>query len=140
MENVLKLLEIISPILLLLLTWIGVKTGKLIGAKVQNEYLKGVLVRLSETVFAAVKELQQTVVDAIKVANADGKITDDEKASIKAAAVKTIKSHLGVKGIKELLAVLGLDEDALDSFLGTQVEAAVLDLKAVKAVTAAVPS
>ena len=59
----------------------------------------------------AVKDLQQTVVDEIKIANADGKLTAAEKRRIKDAAVANVKSYLGAKGIRVLSG------GALDSFL-----------------------
>ena len=53
----LKVLEILSPVLLAALTWAAAKLAQLIRAKVQNEYLKGVLVRLDDAVFTAVKDV-----------------------------------------------------------------------------------
>ena len=81
----LKVLEILSPVLLAALTWAAAKLAQLIRAKAQNEYLKGVLVRLDDAVFTAVKDLQQTVVSAIKEASADGRITDRRQAVGRAA-------------------------------------------------------
>ena len=45
-----KVLEILSPVLLAALTWAAAKLAQLIRAKVQNEYLKGVLVGLDDAV------------------------------------------------------------------------------------------
>ena len=52
-----------------------------------------------------------------------------EKRRIKDAAVANVKSYLGAKGIRVLAEVLGLSGGALDSFLGSKVEAAVHDLR-----------
>ena len=125
----LKVLEILSPLLLAALTWAAAKLAQLIRAKVQNEYLKGVLVRVDDAVFTAVKDLQQTVVEQIKVASADGKITDDEKKQIKEKALGAIRSHLGTKGLAEAANVLGLGGGALEGLLSSKVEAAVHDLR-----------
>lgn len=125
----LKVLEILSPLLLAALTWAAAKLAQLIRAKVQNEYLKGVLVRLDDAVFTAVKDLQQTVVEQIKVASADGKITDDEKKQIKDRALAAVKSHLGAKGLAEAAGILGLGGAALEGLLSSKVEAAVHDLR-----------
>mgnify|MGYP001577004250 FL=1 len=125
----LKVLEILSPLLLAALTWAAAKLAQLIRAKVQNEYLKGVLVRVDDAVFTAVKNLQQTVVEQIKAASADGKITDDEKKQIKDKALAAVKSHLGTKGLAEAAAVLGLGGGALEGLLSSKVEAAVHDLR-----------
>lgn len=125
----LKVLEILSPVLLAALTWAAAKLAQFIRAKVGNEYLKGVLVRLDDAVFTAVKAIQQSVVEEIKLASADGKITDEEKRRIKDKALATVKSHLGTKGLAELAKILGLDGVALDGLLSSKVEAAVHDLR-----------
>ena len=125
----LKVLEILSPLLLAALTWAAAKLAQLIRAKVQNEYLKGVLVRLDDAVFTAVKDLQQTVVEQIKAASADGKITDEEKKQIKDKALAAVKSHLGTKGLAEAASVLGLGGGALEGLLSSKVESAVHDLR-----------
>ena len=111
------------------LTWAAAKLAQLIRAKVQNEYLKGVLVRVDDAVFTAVKDLQQTVVEQIKAASADGKITDDEKKQIKDKALAAVKSHLGTKGLAEAASVLGLGGGALEGLLSSKVESAVHDLR-----------
>jgi hypothetical protein len=125
----LKVLEILSPVLLAALTWAAAKLAQLIRAKVQNEYLKGVLVRRDDAVFTAVKGIQQSVVEQIKEASADGKITDDEKKRIKEKALASVRSHLGTKGLAEVARILGLDGGALDGLLSSKVEAAVHDLR-----------
>ena len=125
----LKVLEILSPFLLAALTWVAAKLAQLIRAKVDNEYLKGVLVRLDDAEFTAVKDVQQTVVKAAKAASSDGKLTPDEKKQIKENAIASLKSHLGMKGLSELAVVLGLESAAVESLLSSKVEAAVHDLR-----------
>ena len=125
----LKILEILSPVLLAALTWAAAKLAQLIRAKVKSEYLRGALVRLDDAVFTAVKDLQQSVVEEIKAASADGKITDEEKKRIKEKALASVKSHLGTKGLSELATVLGLEGGAIEGFLSSKVEAAVHDLR-----------
>lgn len=131
----LKALEILSPVLLAALTWAAAKLAQLVRAKVKNEYLRGVLVRLDDVVFTAVKDLQQTVVDEIKLASADGKISDAEKRRIKDQAIANVKSHLGTKGIGELAKVLGLEGGAIEGLLSSKVEAAVHDLRRASSAT-----
>jgi hypothetical protein len=122
-------LQVVSPVLVAALTWAAAKLAGFIRSKVDNEYLRSVLVRLDDAVITAVKDLQQTVVAEIKAATADGKISEAEKQRIKDAAVANVKSYLGTKGIRVLAEVLGLSGGALDSFLGSKVEAAVHDLR-----------
>jgi hypothetical protein len=126
----LKALEILSPILLAALAWLASKAAALITAKVQNEYLRGVLVRVDDAVYAAVRELQQVTVEAIKAASADGTLTPEEREKVKQAALDSVKSHLGMKGLVELARVLGLSDGAVEKLLSTRIEAAVFDMKA----------
>jgi hypothetical protein len=129
----LKVLQVLSPILLAALTWVAAKIAQYIQAKVKNEYLRGVLVRLDDAVLAAVREVQQVTVEAIKSASADGKLTAEERARVKQAALDSVKSHLGMKGIAELAKILGLESGAIEKLLSTRVEAAVHDLKVSRA-------
>ena len=130
-----KVFQILSPVLLAGLSWLSVKAAQLISAKVKNEYLRGVLVRMDDAVLAAVREVQQVTVDSLKAASADGQLTPDERAKVKQAAIDSIKSHLGMKGISEAAKILGLEDGAIDKLLSTRVEAAVHDLKAARSVS-----
>lgn len=109
--------------------WLGSRAGELIQARVDNEALRGVLLRLNDAVVTAVKDLEQTVVDEIKTAAEDGRISREERRRIKEKAVRHVKSYLGPKGLKELGSVLGLWDLAIEDFIGSKVEAAVLDLR-----------
>lgn len=127
-----KVFQLLSPVLLAGLSWLSVKAAQLISANVKNEYLRGVLVRLDDAVVAAVREVQQVTVDALKAASADGQLTPDERAKVKQAAIDSVKSHLGTKGIGEIASILGLEDGAIDKLLSTRVEAAVHDLKSAR--------
>jgi hypothetical protein len=118
-----------SPALLAALSWLSVRGAQLINAHVGNLYLRGVLLRLDNAVFAAVKEVQLVTVDAIKSSAKDGKLTADERIQVKQTAVGAVKSHLGAEGLAELAKILGLDADAVDRFVSSHVEAAVHDLR-----------
>jgi len=131
------MLEVLAPIVVAGLTWLSAKLAQLIQAKVKNEYLRGMLVRLDEAVFTAVKDLQQTVVDAIKAATADGKISEIEKQRIKQAAIDNVKSHLGTKGLAELGQILGLTITSVEGLIASKVEAAVHDIRGAAARTGA---
>jgi len=125
----LKALEVLSPVLLTALAWLAAKGAQLISAKVQNEYLRGVLVRLDDAVFVAIREVEQVTVEAIKSASADGTLTSEEREKVKQAALDSVKSHLGMKGLAELARVLGLSDGTVDKLLSTRIEAAVYDLR-----------
>ena len=110
-----------------------------IGREVAQKYLGRSWIEVK----SAVAEVYQTYVSALKEANLDGKLTAEEKAEAKSRALKVAKANIGKKGLSRLLRILGLESDALDTWLGTQVEAAV-DLSkkegaAAKSVTSPLP-
>lgn len=130
-EHIPQIIEALSPVLLAIIGWVGVQVAAFIRARTKNEVVSGVLIRLDDAVIVAVKESLQVYVDAIKEASQDGRLTDDEKARAKELAIASVKSHIGVKGLKEIVTVLGLDAGMLDKFIGSRIEAAVSDTKMV---------
>lgn len=121
----LQALSVMAPILLVLLTWVSGMAAKYLKAKIDNQYLEDVMLRLNDTACVVVGELQQTVVDAIKAASADGKIDNFEKKEIKLLAMTHLKSYLGIKGLALLAKVLGLTGAKLDGYLEAKIESAV---------------
>jgi len=124
-----QVFQFLSPLVLGAITWVAAKLAQYISARVKNEYLRGVLVRLDDTVVSVVREIHQVTVDALKASSVDGKVPPGAREAIRNAALMAIKSYLGVKGLGQLARVLGLDGDAVDRLIGTKVEAAVHDLK-----------
>lgn len=128
-----KIFQALSPLLLAALTWAAAKAAQLIHAKVRAEYLRGVLLRLDDAVLAAVRDVHQVTVEELKAASADGRLTPEERAAVKAKAIEIVRTHLGAKGVTELAKVLGLDDGGLEKVLSTRIEAAVHDLKRARA-------
>lgn len=125
MSNLLwSLFQAASPLILAAVTYLSVRLASLIKAKTSNAYLQGVLLRLNDAVVVAVKEVNQTMVEALKASDG-GKLSETSKQNAKLAALQTIKAHLGPKGIAELAEVFGVAGVALDNLLGTRIEAAV---------------
>lgn len=96
---------------------------------VQNAWANGVLNRAWTEVKAAVLEVGQTYVDALKEGKADGKLTEDEKSLAKSKAIAVAKSNIGKKGLKALARIVGVD---VEKWLGSKVESAVAVAKAAK--------
>lgn len=121
--------KVLSPVLLAAVTWVAAKLGQWINARVRNEYLRGVLVRLDDAVVSVVREVHQVTVDALKAATVDGRLPPAARETVKQAAVSAIKSHLGARGLSEVARVLGLDAPGVERLIGTKIEAAVHDIK-----------
>lgn len=116
---------VIAPALLTFLTWAAAKLGAWIHSKIRNEAAAGVLDRLGQLAINVVQEVQQTVVSALP--------DKADKAALLAArdqALATLRSHLGEKGIRELMTVLGLkDDNAVVKLLLSYIESSVFMLK-----------
>lgn len=124
-----QILMALSPLFLAALGWLAKRGSDWIVANTSNQYLQSTLLRLDDAVFAAVKELAQVSVDAAKAASESGKLPAEVATEAKRAAIAKAKEMLGPRGLAELAKVFGLQGDAVDRFVGTRVEAAVLDLK-----------
>ncbi len=109
------------------LVFIGGLVSMVILKQLKSGTVRDIVSRALTEVGDAVLAVTQTYVDEIKLASADGKLTDEEKAHAKAKAVALIKSNIGLEGIKKLARIIGVD---VDGWLGTKVEAAVAVLKA----------
>lgn len=133
------MLSVLEPFMVPILTALGAglalligklfaKLASLIQVKVDNAALEGVLLRLNDVVGTVVLELEQTLVKDLKAALADdGKLSAEEKARIKDAAISKIKQLLGQDGLNKLLQVLGLKSP--DALLESKIEAAVAGLR-----------
>jgi hypothetical protein len=119
--------QLLAPVLMAVLACASAWLAALIRTKVKNEFVKGVMLRLDDAVFAAVKEVEQVIVARLKEASADGTITAQERAAVKSAAIASVKEQLGQQGLMAVSKAIG---DGLDAVLGAKVEAAVHDIKA----------
>ena len=83
---------------------------------------------LWDEVRAAVLEVEQTYVAALRRGREDGLLTDDEKAEARKLAIETAKSNFGLKGLKRLAKIFDVDK-----WIGTKLEATVAAVKLAKA-------
>ena len=109
--------------------WLGARAGELIQARVDNERLRTILLRLDDAVVTAVKDLGQTLVGELRARTKDGKLSREDRRHLKETAVRHVKTYLGSTGLKELGRVLGLWELSVDDLIKSKVEATVHDLK-----------
>lgn len=105
------------------ITGLCVVSGRWIMEHTKNIKVQGVLMRLDDAVWGAVREVAQTSADVLKDKAADGKLTAEDKLAVKKAAVDSVRNYLGPKGLIEVKKVLGVDDVA--GVLNSKVEAAV---------------
>ena len=117
-------------ILVPMLAALAFKGIGLLVAKVGNEKLQAVLVRVNEAVRVAVLHVEQTMRPKFEAAAADGKITAEEGRALRDAALAAVKAELGPV-LGQLGPVLGLVSEAtIDAFLTRRVEAMVASMPA----------
>lgn len=102
--------------------------SRFLADKIENERVGQMIAAAGQELRAVVTEVINTHVEALKLANADGKLTDSEKAAAKKMAIDKFKENFGVTGIKRMTKILGIS-GSVDSWLGTQVEATLADMK-----------
>jgi hypothetical protein len=101
------------------IAWVGLRVSGLL----RNQYVRGVVERAFAEVKDAVLLVEQTYLSALRKANEDGKITEEEKKQALALAVAEAKKLIGMAGLKRLARVLGLGD--VDAWLSSKVEVAV---------------
>ena len=100
--------------------------AKYLLSKIGGETAQKYIGRAWLEVQAAVAEVYQVYVAALKEANKDGKLTAAEKSEAKTKALATVKANIGAKGLERLMRVLGLSSEAeVTGWLGNKVEAAI---------------
>jgi hypothetical protein len=88
---------------------------------------------LWDEIRAAVLEVEQTYVSALKLANGDGVLTNAEKAEAKRMAIKIAKANFGAKGLARLARAFGMD---MDGWIGNKIEAVIAGDKVPKLISA----
>ena len=123
----------LETLLALAIPALGMYVRHLILTKVTNEKTRAVLLRLEEAAMRAVKVTQQTFVEAVNLARADGKVTDAEwsaaGAEAKRRAMRALEEELGKVFLAEAEATLKLPAGGVLKLAEGMVEAAVHDRK-----------
>jgi hypothetical protein len=121
------ILVALSPIIIGLLGMIQIKIHNYIQAHTDNKLAETGLLKMNDAVFAVVKEMNQLVVSEFKKANADGKLTPEEKSTIKQMAINKLKDYIS---IKELMRIFGFGSEPIaEAFIGTKIESTIASIK-----------
>ena len=124
-----RLFETLSPLAVLVLIWCGWAAAHMFAARTKSEHVTRVLQLLDNVVLAATRQVQQVLVDKLKAASLDGRISAEQGADAKQAAVASVRSQLGPRGVADIAKTLGLEAGDIDGMLGARIEAAVHRLK-----------
>lgn len=98
--------------------------------KVKDSRLGQALLRLGQEIKVVIVEVDTVYVDELKRGKEDdGKLSQEEIAHARKMALDKLKENYGPKGLKRLARIAGVG-GALDSWLGTQIEGSLQELKA----------
>lgn len=100
--------------LIAMLSWLSVKLIALIESKT----LRDIASRLFDETMAAVREVGAGYIEHLKLGNADGKLTAEDKRLAKRKAIAIAKANLGKAGIKRLARVFDVED-----WIGNKIEA-----------------
>lgn len=115
---------VVLPVVGLVIAWASLKLPEWVKAKVKNETVEGVFLRLTTLAFTVVQEVQQTFVSTLVDP------TPEQLKEARDKAIDTIKSHLGPKGLAEIKNALKLSDDsAVEKLITSFIESAVRSLK-----------
>jgi type II secretory pathway pseudopilin PulG len=122
-------MDVIAPIVLsiagLAVTFVFAQLTRFIGEKVKDKKASSALMKLLYAVEAAVKAVAQTVVDELKEASKDGKLTKEEQDKVKDMAIQQVKKTLGENVLTELKAHFG----DITQLIGDLIEKYIFDSK-----------
>jgi hypothetical protein len=117
--------DIVLPLVTAALGWAALKIPAWITAHVKNAKVAGILTRLEQLAMVVAQEMDQTIVSKL-----GPNPTVEQLKAARDAALATLKSHLGAKGLQEIETVLGLqDESAVINLLISFLESSVHSLK-----------
>lgn len=135
-EMALNLYYLLGTVITGLLGWVSVKLNAWLKAKTKNELVGGIVARLSDSVFTAVKTVHQTARREIERAKdpaspGGAAITPQEAEVLRGAVWSKLKlEYGGMEGLSKLLGVIGLtDADAVKGWVDNRIEAAVHDTR-----------
>lgn len=115
------------------LAWLLTQLGLWIRAKWAGTKLALLTARVSELAAMVVADLEASLRPKLAEAAADGKLTPEEAAIIKKAAMDRLKELLQEHGIAEIKEVLGIFAPQVEHFLSGAIEKALSEHKALQA-------
>jgi hypothetical protein len=121
-----QLIDAAAPILATILVAVLTLVANALKAKLQNESSLDALNKLAHLAEVAVLSLEQTMVARLKELASDGRLTKEELAQVKDAALLQVRSALSKQGLERVMKALGYQkQEDLDALLSAQIEAAV---------------
>lgn len=107
-----NLLRVLTALLLVLLNAAGVWLSSRLGKQKQLQTIQGAVAELIEMSMLTVEELQQTAVEGLKAAGADGRLSAQEIRELNRLLVEKTKAKLSTPALA-LIDAAGVDVQAV---------------------------
>lgn len=120
LEQILLSEEFVNLIGFLLVIMLGFVV-KYLKENVKNSTVTKTVDIFERVVNNSIAFVQQTIVDDLKEANADGKLTDEEKEYVKKRAIAAINAQLSTEAKEVLAQVFGDIDDIIDKWIESSV-------------------
>jgi hypothetical protein len=124
-----QLIEALSGIFLLVVSFAALKLKEYLNQKIQSELLQNATTRLTDAALSAVTSVEQSYVSELRKAASDGQLTYEEKQSALSHAVENAKRLLGAQGRVVLAQAFGYGERELERLLQVEIESRLHELK-----------
>lgn len=122
-----QVLNAVLAVMGAVLSWVAVSARSYFQQKVENEYVEGLLLRLTDAVEVGVRDTAATLVPNVKAIAEDGKISAEEAVSLKESAKNAALDQL-TRVDRSNLGDL-FDQQQFERKLDKLIEAAVQRLK-----------
>jgi hypothetical protein len=122
-----QIVEAVLALVGVFVSWAAMSARNWLKAKVQNEYVQQLLLRLADAVEIGVRQVSQTLLPEIRKAAADGKITAEEALQLRLMARSAAFDQLTAVDRDKLKELF--DTAQLERKLDQLVEAAVQRMK-----------
>lgn len=127
--------ELLATVVTGAVTWLSVRVATWLKGKIENQLLGSIVGRVSDSIFAAVQMVNQTIKSEIVAAKKPGSpggvaITKSEADKMKQAVWDALKAEYGgLAGLAKLLGAIGIVGDGVKAWVDTRIEAAVAEAK-----------
>lgn len=113
-----------------LAAWALYRLSTYVQSRTRNERVRAIEERVFGAVAVAVRDIEQRVRPTIKQVGADGRVTSEEAARLRAEAWAAVRAQLGQLGWADLLELFGGDTMQAHRYIERAIEAEVLELPA----------
>lgn len=131
-ELMIQAINILVPpvlgLIVALLTWLLAEAANYVRKRTGNEIVNNAITRLCSMTETVVAELNQEFVDTLRKKTEDGRLSIEDRMELRQTALNRIRNRLAPEVLK--IAAKGLAD--LDGFIGSRIERAVREQKAVK--------